>query len=250
MRRLSWIAACSLLLTACAAPLPQTPPSGMAGEVAAPAITLGATWRYAVTDGFTGLSRGTIQYQVAQITTDSVTVDVRTETQESQETYSRDWNWLVRPATNMQVFIYKPAYRAFDFPLVAGKKWVARSTATDPEDGRSFPVRIEAEVLGWDRIKVPAGEFDALKVRRHVFLDYWLQGVRGQSIIRETDWYAPAVNQVARRETTSRYLRLAQQSVPLLLVRARGNDRSDGDTLQRYEQDDWLVYELVQHSAR
>lgn len=250
MGRFFWIAACSLLLTACAAPLPQTPPSSMAGEVAAPAITPGATWRYAVTDGFTGLSRGTIQYRIAHITADTMTVDVRTETQESRETYTRDWNWLVRPATNMQAFIYKPAYRALDFPLVAGKRWVARSTATDPEDGRSFPVRIEAEVLGWERIKVPAGEFDAVKVQRHVFLDYWLQGVRGQSVIRETDWYAPALNQVARRETTSRYLRLAQQSLPLNLVRVRGNDRSDGATLPRYEQDDWLVYELIQHSAR
>ena len=246
-----------LLLTAsCATQLAQAPPPNMPAAVKAPELRPGGYWRFAVSDGFTRLPRGTVDYRVDTIDGDIVTVQVKSDAGESTEVYTRNWNWLQRPATNLQDFAYSPAYRAFDFPLSAGKKWTFRGTARDPADGRTFPVGIEGEVLGWERVKVPAGEFETLKVRRHVHLDYFLQGVRGQSLITETDWYAPALNQVARRETTSRYLRLADAAPMFVPVRGsggRGGGRSrdgDGDRLPRYEQDDWLVYELVEHGRR
>ena len=240
----------SLLVASCATQLPQTPPSGVTAEVAAPTPKAGSFWRYAVLDGFTRIPRDTVEYRVTGIDADVVTVNVSTDRQQqSTELYSREGNWLRRPATNMQEFTFSPAYRAFDFPLVAGKKWRARATATDPADGRSFPVVIEAQVLGWERVRVPAGEFDALKVRRHVFLDYWVQGERGQSIIMETDWYAPSLQTSVRRETTSQYLRLAALSEPRFVL--VDDDPSGGDDkMPRYEQDEWLIYELVAHGAK
>jgi hypothetical protein len=106
-------------------------------------------------------------------------------------------------------------------------------------------------VLGWERVRVPAGEFDAVKVRRRVYLQYFRLGDRGQSVIDETDWFAPALGQVVRRETTSQYLRLAQRGRPSGLLRVSdGDDHSDGGSVPRYEQDEWLVYELVAHSGR
>lgn len=250
MKHLLSAAAVSLLLAACASPLPQTPPAGVANEVAAPAIKPGSVWRYAVKDGYTKLSRGSVEYRVANVTSDSVSVDVQGDRGQSTQTYTRDWNWLVHPATNMQTFVYKPMYQAYQFPLSAGKKWASTATATDPADGRSFPVRVNAEVLGWDKVRVPAGEFDTIKVRRYVYLDYFKQGVRGESWIVETDWYAPSIGQVARKETTSKYWRLASAEPRFAFVRVRGGDDRDGDVFPRFEQDDWLVYELMEYSAK
>jgi hypothetical protein len=245
------LAIASLLLTAsCATQLAQTPPPNLPVAVSAPEFRAGSYWRFAVSDGFTRLPRGTIGYRVDKIDAVVVTVQVTSDAGETAELYTRNWNWLQRPATNLQVFAYSPAYRAFDFPLSAGKKWTFRGAARDPADGRTFPVRIEGEVLGWERVKVPAGEFETLKVRRYVTLDYWLQGVRGQSVITETDWYAPTLNQVARREATSQYLRLADASPMFVRVRGGRSRDGDGDPLPRYEQDDWLVYELVEHGRR
>jgi hypothetical protein len=250
MTRLLLAAVSLLLVASCATNLSSTPPAGMAAEVSAPELRIGSTWRYAVSDGFTRLARGTVEYRIRAVEGSVVTVDVRNGTQESTELYTRDGNWLRRPATNMQVFSYNPPYRAFDFPLVAGKRWESRATATDPADGRSFPVAVNGRVLGWERIKVPAGEFDTLKVRRMVYLDYFRQGDRGQSVIRETDWYAPALNQVVRRETTSQYLKLARlERSPFLRV-SDGDDHSDDGGVPRYEQDEWLVYELVEYSGK
>ena len=251
MTRLLLAFASLLCIASCATNLSPAPPAGMAAEVAPPELRPGSTWRYVVSDGFTKIARGTVEYRVLGVEGNVVTVDVRNGTQESTELYTRDGNWLRRPATNMQVFSYNPPYRAFDFPLVAGKRWASRATATDPADGRSFPLTIDGRVLGWERIKVPAGEFDTLKVRRMVYLDYFRQGDRGQSVIRETDWYAPALHQVVRRETTSQYLKLARlERSPILRV-SGGDDHSDDDGgVPRYEQDEWLVYELIAYSGK
>jgi hypothetical protein len=248
MTRRSVASAALLLTAACATPLPPAPPAGKSAQVPAPEIRVGNAWRYSVRDGFTKLPRGTVEYRVSAVAGDTVTVEVRNDGQESTELYARDGNWLKRPATNMQTFTYSPAYRAFDFPLAAGKTWKSRLTATDPADGRSFPVTIEGVVLGWEKVRVPAGEFDALKVRRTVFLDYWQYNVRGRSEIEETEWYAPAAKQAVRRETTSRYLSYlyGARSPGFLRVRV---DR-DGGGGPRLVRDDWLIYEIVSHSSR
>ncbi len=247
MKWIVMMAAASALLSACATPLPQTPPAGAAGTLSAPSVKAGSFWRYEVRDGFTRLPRGSVEYRVADVMSDRMSVEVRSFDGERTESYTRGWNWLVRPATNMQTFVYEPAYEALPFPLSAGKKWRHTGTATDPQTGRGFPVRIDGEVLGWQKIRVPAGEFDAIKLRRVVYLDYWDQGVRGQSVILETDWYAADVGQVVRRETTSQYLRLAQARPAYRFMRVN-DDPSDGDVLPRFEQDDWLVYELSAYS--
>ncbi len=235
-----------LLTAACATPLSQTPPAGVPAEVSQPQVKVGDTWRYAVRDGFTSLPREPVEYRVTDLQGDTMTVEVRTRDQVSTELYTRSGNWLRRPATNMQVFTYSPAYEALAFPLVPGKTWKSRSIATDPADGRSFPVMLSATVLGWERIRVPAGEFDALKVRRHVFLDYWRSKVKGQSIIEENEWYAPTLGKIAKREATSRYVdgRFALANEGIVLTRDRGNDGP------RYIQDDWLIYELMSYAPR
>lgn len=247
MTRILLAAVASLLLGACASQLPQMPPSGVSGTVSSTSPKAGSTWRYTVSDGFTRLPRGNVEYRVTDVLSDSMTVEVKGYDGERTETYTHGWNWLVRPATNMQTFVYKPAYQALPFPMTAGKTWRHDGTATDPATGKSFPVRIDGEVLGWEKIRVPAGEFDALKMRRIVYLDYFEQGVRGQSWIIETDWYAPSIGQVARRETTSKYWRLAGLTPTYRFVRVNDPD-SDGDILPRFEQDDWLVYELASYS--
>lgn len=237
------------LLASCAPQLASRPPAGAPAEVAAPQVRPGSVWRYAVTDGFTKLPRGTVEYRVRAVEDNTVTVDVIADRHERTDLYSRDGNWLRRPATNMQTFTYSPAYRAFDFPLVAGKTWTAEATATDPEDGRSFPVSIKGRVLGWERIRVPAGEFETLKVRRMVYLDYFLLGDRGQSVIQETDWYAPALGHVVRSETTSQYLKLAGTDRSPRFIRV-SDDHSNDAILPRYEQDEWLVYQLTGYSDK
>lgn len=246
------ILATALLLTGCATPLSQTPSPGMPNAIPAPEIKVGDTWVYRVHDGFTRIPRGEQRHEVIEVSADRVRVAGDVERGDGIQVYDRQWNWLRRPATNLQTFEYSPAYRAFDFPLAPGKRWRAQVTATDPTDGRRFSVWIDGVVAGWERVKVPAGEFDALRVERTVFFDYWEFSVRGRSEIRETEWYMPAVKQSVRREARSRYLSYlygGSGGGGVFGFRRARDGRSDGGG-PRFVEDDWFVYELASYSVR
>ncbi len=242
--------ALALSLGGCATttPLTQEPPAGMPATVPAPSIVAGDSWTYRVHDGFTRLPREDQRHQVTRVGADRIEVAAAVEHGDGTQVYDREWNWLRRPATDLQTFDYSPAYPAFAFPLAAGKRWRAQVTATDPRDGRRFPVRIDGTVLGWERVKVPAGEFDALKIERIVYLGYWEQGRRGQSVIKEYEWYAPSVKWAVKREAMASYLLYVGGTTSrsgFLRV-----DDSDSHGMPRYVLDDWLVYELVSHTVR
>jgi hypothetical protein len=96
---------------------------------------------------------------------------------------------------------------------------------------------------------VPAGEFDALKVDRRVFFDYWEYAVRGRSVIHEVEWYVPTIKQSVRREASSRYLSISGAWRDPGFMRVRGGGR-DNDGGPRYVLDDWLIYELASYSVR
>lgn len=195
-----------LFLAGCATPLPRTPPAGIPASVAAPQISVGDSWTYQLHDGYTQFSKGTYRYTVTAIEPQRVIVQVaRDGKPDATQIFTRDWNWLEKPMTNLQNFRYNPAYPALPFPLQAGKTWQAYVRATDPATGQTNRVRIDGEVLGWERIKVPAGVFDTLKVRRLVYAgnaDY----DRGEENISEFDWYAPGIGQVVKQVSSSSYL--------------------------------------------
>lgn len=234
----------ALSLGACAtAPLPQVPPAGMPAAVPAPNIAAGDTWTYRVHDGFTRLPREDQRFVVDRVGAGRIEVAGAVERGDATQVYDLEWNWLRRAATDLQTFEYSPAYPAFAFPLAIGKRWHAQVTATDPRDGRRFPVRVDGTVLGWERVKVPAGEFDALKIERVVYIDYWEYSVRGQSIIREYEWYAPAVKWAVKREASATYLSyVGGIRTGTGFVRVDDSDASGGP---QYVRDDWLIYELA-----
>jgi hypothetical protein len=56
---------------------------------------------------------------------------------------------------------------------------------------------VTGRVRGWETVKVPAGEFKALKVERTLYLgDY--DSFRGITQRTETEWYAPDVRGAAK----------------------------------------------------
>lgn len=101
--------------------------------------------------------------------------------------------------------------------------------------------------MGWERIKVPAGEFDAIKVKRIVYFDYLQPNVRGRSEILEFEWFAPAVKQSVRREASAWYLSYLYGDGSPGFIRAAARDGGGGP---RFVRDDWLTSELVSYSVR
>jgi len=97
---------------------------------------------------------------------------------------------------------FAPAFGRFAFPLEAGKEWSSEATAENPSAGRRWRYKIEGKALGWEKIKVKAGEFDALKIEVTAFYqgqEVGSQGGSGRST--ETIWYAPAVKNFVKLES-------------------------------------------------
>jgi hypothetical protein len=233
--RILLLAALSAAVAACA-PVPVGTPLQSSASAAAPTLSAGDSWTYSVRDGYTGLDRGTQRHQVVEATGDriGVTVTLQNGVEESWA-YDRGGNWLKHPAHGLQSFNYAPAYRAFDFPIAPGKTWRARLTASDPENGRRFPVWID-------------GEFDALRVKRTVFFDYYDYTVRGRSEIVEYEWYVPAVKQAVRREAYAMYLSYIYGGRDSYGFIRAGRFNDGGGAA--FVHDEYLISELTAYSVR
>ena len=147
------------------------------------------------------------------------------------ETYTRDGNGLrhvLFSHDQLVDYAFASAYPAYQFPLETGKSWSIRVVATVPGQSQTRSVRVDAEVLGPERVTVGAGTFDTIRIRRQVYAgDAGLPYTETQ--ILEYEWYAPALGRMVRSETKSRFLNFAM-----------GGD--DGGRLE--VNGDWNVLEL------
>ena len=194
-------------LAACAAPVSTTTPPAAESSAAAtaPQVKVGDYWEYSVHDGWTRLPRGLYRYEVVHVDASGVVVQL---TQDGVPrdilAYAPGWNGRELPLTNTQRFRYDPTYTAYDYPLAPGKRWRTVLRSTDVSTGRSYNTHVYGRVLGWERVTVPAGDFDALKIERSVFAGN-MEGSRTQEEIQEIDWYVPSVRRAVRTSTNSQH---------------------------------------------
>lgn len=131
-------------------------------------------------------------------------------------TYTAEWNSLTGATAYGPAFSYAPAYPAHMFPLEAGKTWRNETVASDPASGRKIPLKIHARIVGPERVKVPAGEFDTVRIERLVYAgdaEWWRSATR----IREIEWYAAAVQRAVRKQWDSEYHDQTRTDDPLVL---------------------------------
>lgn len=229
-----WLGAIGLviLVAGCQA-VPFPPVANPPAQADTPRLAVGDAWVYRHTDGYTKLPRGTFTHTITAVAGDVVTVQVKPEdgSRVATDRFTRDWNWLDKPMTNIQRFHYDPPYAAFRFPLTAGKSWSEYTHATDAASGKTYKLaRVDGKVPGWQRVTVPAGAFDAVFVRRAAYSGAPTYE-RTQEYIVEDDWYAPAVNNVVAASYRSIYRDTTQNG-----------EMDDG-----WRNNDWTLIELLEY---
>jgi hypothetical protein len=215
----------------------------IAGPVmAANAPSAGDTWAYRVINAYNGEVRGSVQYRVEKTDADRIAVamsaDPVTLGLPRTEIYTADGRWVRHTLTSHDQpveYEFAQPYPAYDFPLDSGKSWSKRVQATNSANGRRANVRVDGDVLGTERVSVPAGAFDTIKIRRRIYGGDF-DGSRSETNIVETEWYAPALKRAVRLERNSGYM-----------DQARCADEMSACTPVR---GDWLVFELVQPVAQ
>jgi hypothetical protein len=200
----------------------------------------GDVYVYRLVNGYNREARGEQRHEVTRVDAASVTVAVTPDNPEAgysrTERHARDGNGLRHPLENHGQKVdyeFTSPYPAYVFPLEAGKEWSLRVKASVPGEPRLRSVRVDGRVLGTERVRVPAGEFDAVRIRRYVYpgdTDFMLTETR----ISEIEWYAPALGRAVRIERRSQYmdLRLCHE-----------------DTACEHH-GDWDIFELVSGPAQ
>jgi hypothetical protein len=189
-------------LAATSAPRPK-PVVSVGGRAERPEVRVGDQWKYQVTDLFTNL-KSTAVVEVATVTDNRIytrsaqatlaTTDL-TAAAGTVDVWDRQWNQLRSGDTE-----YSPFYPAFQFPLETGKKWSGRVTY-EGGGGITLTHQVTVEVIGWERVTVPAGTFDAIKIasRGHF---HATGTAEGSGSINDAVWYAPAIHQFVKKEIT------------------------------------------------
>ena len=235
MLRLILTFAALALFAGCAA-IPDYTPANAPATVAAAPVKIGDFWEYAVRDAYTGFDRGRLRYAVTDVHPDRVVVEVtRDGVVEDTRVYAPGWNGIEQPLTNLQRFRFDPAFPRYEYPLAPGRRWYTVVRATDPATRQTYSVHTQGRVVGWERIRVPAGEFDALRIQRYVFAGNQ-DAHRTQESIAETDWYVPALGMAARTQGSSEHFDTSYG----------GGD--EGGEYPLRVRGDWLIAELVRHS--
>ncbi len=224
--------ALSLFATACAGTggglgIPNCAPDQ--GTVQSPpTVHVGDVWVYLENDDYTGIDRGIFRLEVTGVTANEIQTrmalpggSVIAETYDLQWGWitvsNRNWDWLSRLAPGSGTVAFSPAFDATPFPLRAGQTWSNQAFALHPASRTHIPIQIHGIARCWEVIRVPAGEFVALRIERTAYLQD-LEWYRSQTTLRQVDWYVPAVNRSVMTWRDSYYYDYRQRGPSMLIL--------------------------------
>jgi hypothetical protein len=162
-----------------------------------PSPKVGDQWRFRTIDLWTERETGALHSELVEITADRY-VERRTgptDPQARAEYRTHEWN----PCRALKGSDAEYCGGAYRFPMTVGAKYqYEKSPWTNGEGYFSS----KCEVSAYERVKVPAGEFDAFKIACNGF---WSRVVGGSTTGRYTElyWYSPQVNRTVASETVS-----------------------------------------------
>jgi len=115
-------------------------------------------------------------------------IDVRRKKENYFNIYDTDLNWIGQYGEGKKLQSAEPCIRVFKWPLRIGEKWSSEYTLRDYSRGvHLHPSKIEVNVRTYEKVTVPAGIFNALRIQAG----------------EETFWYAPSIGWVVREQIGS-----------------------------------------------
>lgn len=154
-----------------------------------PTVKVGDRWKYDESDRRTGIKGTDVIRQVTAVTATQI---------EGTENNSK---LVMTPELSIMessISVFSGEAKTLSFPLEVGKKWAYKTSFSNKTNGNKGRWQLEATVVAIERIKVPAGEFDAFKVEYKGFWNNDTSGRNGRLVI--ANWYAPSARCVVKTE--------------------------------------------------
>ncbi|MGH8726980.1 MAG: hypothetical protein ACREV9_02210 [Burkholderiales bacterium] len=173
-----------LLVASCATAVERLP---------VPETQVGDRWTYQKLNAHNGNAAGTVNYEVLGLDGEAVRFQISDNKNVTTQTWPRQWN---------------------QFELVDGRRFVydagevsGKTTAFNPATNEKVSIKIQTSFLGREKIRVPAGEFDTLKILRNIYIDdreWW----KSQTRVRQISWHSPSAAQFVKQESQPSYFDL------------------------------------------
>lgn len=212
------------LAAGCAASGAQPPQRGAA---AAPEVRVGDRWRYRLVNLYNNTQVAELLVQVSEVAPRlRLSVVDAAGAARPPEVYARAWRVLEEPNYDdlPQTFASPAPVLPQDLSPGASEQYKGRYTTPLSSDALYWSEIVR--VRGWERVRVPAGEFVALRVQRTIAFEH-ADRYRQRENRSDTLWYAPEVNRWVRREWTGYYGTRA--------------------TLRTNMREDWVAHELIEY---
>jgi len=194
----------NVVIAAAAALLAASP--ALATDVPAPVFQAGDTWTYRHIDGYNKLDVGTVSLSVEA----AGARDIRFVTRlgdgrhQTESIYAGPGLLASGVLSERAEGAMTPPLKLTPYPLREGEQWRQTVVRDDVMSREKRETQLSGRVVGWQTVKVPAGEFRALLIERAFELgDY--DPFRGPTLRYEKEWYSPDVKGTVKLEVFEEY---------------------------------------------
>ena len=111
--------------------------------------------------------------------------------------YDKDWSTALSGSSGSK---FEPPSKVLDFPLEPGKQW-KHSYKMTTRAGGVGTADMETRIVGAEKIKTPAGEFDTVRVDAKGYIGFGSGPGRGGFHLTQSVWYAPSIDRLVRFES-------------------------------------------------
>ena len=167
-----------------------------------PAIKVGDRWKFETRDRRTGVKESELIRTVTAVTASQI---------EGTENNGKFVATLELSSLETPTAVSSGDARYLAFLLELGKKWEFKYDVSNKTAAGKARWQVEAAVVGYERIKVPAGEFDTFRIEYKGFFNNSASGKNGRLVM--TNWYAPAARNYVKREFDDTYYRTVTELV-------------------------------------
>jgi hypothetical protein len=160
-------------------------------SVPAPAPAVGDSWTYQYTDVWKGAKGNINRMEVTAIDQAGVHMAIKRAASGaliSTQLFTAEMNPVERGGMH-----FTPSFARFAFPMAPGSEWSSDVVGDNSKAGKQWRYAIKGKVVEWEKVRVPAGEFEALKI----VVEAQYADVNDASKIggklTETVWFVPAL---------------------------------------------------------
>jgi hypothetical protein len=155
----------------------------------APKISVGDKWKFERRDARNSATEGDFANEVLSVENGLITGSENA----AKFIWTPDLN-----VVESSIFVITGEFKALSFPLSIGKQWDFKYSTVSKVTGRKGRWQYDAKVVSVEVIKVPAGEFETVKIEYKGFFNNDSGG--GNGTLKMTNWYSPKAKTIVKTQ--------------------------------------------------